>query len=88
MILMMMNCHQSRTIQPSDDANNVEEGQGFEQELGDHDGDQDCDGSWHGQGQGSSTSQLGDHDGHDVKDVDDEDKDQAPASQETMMAMM
>ena len=56
MILMMMNCHQSRTIQPGDDANNVEEGQGFEQELGDHDGDQDCDGSWHGQGQGSSTS--------------------------------
>ena len=40
---MMMNCHQSRTIQPGDDANNVEEGQGFEQELGDHDGDQDCD---------------------------------------------
>ena len=73
---MMMNCHQSRTNQPGDD-DNVEEGQGFKQELGDY----DCDGSWHGQGQGqgSSTSQLGDHDGHDVKDVDEEDRDQAPA---------
>ena len=50
-ILMMMKCQQSRTNQPIDD-DNFEEGQGFKQELGDHDSDQDCDGSWHGQGQG------------------------------------
>ena len=31
--------------------------------------------------------QLGDHDDHDVKEVE-EDKDQAPASNVTMMAMM
>ena len=52
---MMMKCHQSRTNQPGDD-DNVEEGQGFKQELGDHDSDLDCDGSWQGQGQGQGSS--------------------------------